>query len=204
MQDGGNIGIFSRQVGQPWKMTPGGIPFPCPGALPSAMMALWGLTSSGACVVASASSPARATTNPTTMLNLPAGTYFGTILYFELSLDGTGTILFEPETVKGTNPPVNSDSDVTLSFDPSTSTGYWVGTSAASSHEVTGTFNSTFAEVVKDAMEPFTAQPFSGYVIEVAPLPGCSGVCTEANSVTQFGALTPTTGDSDYTQPPSS
>jgi hypothetical protein len=204
MQDGGDIGIFTRQSGEPWKMTLGSIPFPCPGVLPSAIMTLWGLTSSGACVVASASSPDRTTTNPNTMLNLPAGTYFGTILFFELYLDGTGTIIFEPETVEGTSPPVNSDSDVALSFGPSTTTGFWVGTNPASSHEVAGTFNNTFAEVVKDAMESFTAQPYSGYVIEVAAVPGCAGGCTEANSVTQFNSLTPTSSDPDYTKPPSS
>lgn len=204
MQDGGDIGIFTRQDDEPWKMTLGSIPFPCPGVLPSAIMALWGLTSSGACVVASADSPDRTTTNPNTVLNLPAGTYFGTILSFELSLDGTGTIIFEPDTVDGTSPPVSSDSDVVLSFGLSTTTGFWVGTSPASSHEVTGTFNNAFAEVVKDAMEPFIAQPYSGYVIEVAAVPGCAGGCAEAISVTQINSLTPTSGEPDYTEPPSS
>jgi hypothetical protein len=205
MQDGGSIGIFVRRAGAAWKVRTGGVPFPCPGVLPAAMMRLWGLTAPGSCQVASESSPARATlTSPSTALNLPAGTYFGTILYFDLNLDGTGTILFEPETWQGSSAPVSSDGNyVSLSFDPSTSTGFWVGTSPASSHEVTGHFDAGFAAVVEHAMEPFTSQPYSGYVIEATILPGCTGTCTEAASVTQFSSLTPTPVDPDYTEPTS-
>jgi len=49
MQDGGDIGVFSRQGDQAWAVRLGGEPFPCPGELPADLMQVWGLTSPGAC-----------------------------------------------------------------------------------------------------------------------------------------------------------
>ena len=203
MQDGGDVGVFTRQAGGAWKMTLGGEPFPCPGQIPDAVMTVWGLTLSGACQVASASSPSRSKlTNPAVTSGLPAGRYFGTLLYFGLQLDGTGSILFEPETWQGSSPPVShSGNYYFLDFGPSTVAAYWVGSSAASSHEVTGHFDSAFAQVAKNAMVPFAAQPDSGYVIQATVPTGCTGACSELVSITQFSPLTPMPSNPDYTEP---
>jgi hypothetical protein len=205
MQDGGDFGIFMRRNGEPWKMTPGGFPFPCPGVLPTAVMAIWGMTSPGQCVVASKSSPARSKLiNPTTsIVNPPAGTYFGTIVYFDLDLEGNGTILLATETWQGASSPVSDSGGgwIDLAIVPSTTTGYWVGNRRDSSHEVTGHFDSHFAGIVADAMKPFTAQPYSGYVIQTAVIPGCTGSCAEASSVTQVNSVTPIPTNPDYTEP---
>ncbi|MDQ2729663.1 MAG: hypothetical protein M3Y91_17775 [Actinomycetota bacterium] len=49
-QDGGNIGVFRRTAGGSWAMTGvGGVPFPCPGVLPSQVQALWHLPNSSYC-----------------------------------------------------------------------------------------------------------------------------------------------------------
>jgi hypothetical protein len=205
MQDGGDTEVFMRPSGHSWKGTIVDIPGPCPGTLPAAVMTLWGLVPSGACVVVDASSPARATlANPLPVPNLPAGLYFGTILNVELELDGSGSILFEPETWQGASAPVShSGHTVFLTLGPSTTTGYWVGNTASSSHEVTGHFDKTFARLVEEDMAPFTTQPYAGYVIDVAIPAGCTGACGEAASVTQFSSLTPTPANPDYTEPPS-
>ena len=44
MQDGGNIGVFMRRAGTPWHVALGGIPFPCPGAIPQNVLALWSIS----------------------------------------------------------------------------------------------------------------------------------------------------------------
>jgi hypothetical protein len=205
MQDGGDAGVFTRPAGGAWRMTLAGEPFPCPGQIPDAVLAVWGLTLSGACEVASGSSPVRSKlTGPVTALDLPAGTYFGTLLSFDLLLDGTGSVLFEPETWQGATPPVShSGGFYFLEFGPSTTAAYWVGSSAASSHEVTGHFDSAFAKVVEDAMVPFVDQPYSGYVIEVTVPAGCTGACSQVDSITQYSSLTPMPPNPDYTEPSS-
>jgi hypothetical protein len=204
MQDGGDIGIFTRRAGEPWKVTGGGLPFPCPGALPVEVMQLWGLVVSGSCQVASASSPARAKLSGVTpLLDVPAGMYFGTLLYFDLNVAGSGSVLFEPETWQGNGPPVSHrGSSVSLGYGPSTTAGYWVGANASSSHEVTGPVDSTFAHAVVNAMGPFVSEPYSGYVITVVDRPGCSGACSEVTAITQISPLTPTPPNPNFTEPP--
>ncbi|MGA2836519.1 MAG: hypothetical protein ABSF84_07980 [Acidimicrobiales bacterium] len=203
MQDGGDVGVFSRRDGGAWTMTVGGEPFPCPGQIPDAVMTVWGMTPSGACEVADASSPSRSKlTNPAVTPDLPAGVYFGTLLSFDLHLDGTGSILFEPETWQGGSLPVSHSGDYYfLDFGPSTTAAYWVGSSAASSHEVTGHFDSAFAQVAENAMVPFATQPYSGYVIQATVPTGCTGACSELASITQFGPLTPKPPNPDYAEP---
>ena len=51
LQDGGNIGIFSRQAGGGWTMLSiGGEPFcPTKSVIPSSVQGLWGLTEPGTC-----------------------------------------------------------------------------------------------------------------------------------------------------------
>ncbi len=203
MQDGGDVGVFNRRAGGSWRMTLGGEPFPCPGEIPDAVMTAWGLTPSGACEVASASSPSRSKlTNPAVTLDLPAGLYFGTLISFSLQLDGTGSILFEPETWQGSSPPVSrSGNYYSLDFGPSTAAAYWVGSSAASSHEVIGHFDRAFAQVAENAMVPFVAQPYSGYVVQVTVPAGCTGACSEVASITQFSSLTPMPPNPNYAEP---
>jgi hypothetical protein len=205
MQDGGDIGIFTRQANEPWKVMGGGIPFPCPGELPVEAMNLWGLVPAGSCQVVSASSPARAKLSGTVpVLSVPAGTYFGTLLYFDLHVDGTGSMLFEPETWQGGSQPVSrSGSYVSLTYSPSMVASYWVGSSASSSHQVTGPVDATFAHDVVNAMVPFASEPYSGYVITVVDPAGCSGSCSQATAITQIGPLAPTPPNPDFTEPPS-
>ncbi|MBV8386575.1 MAG: hypothetical protein JO155_07275 [Acidimicrobiia bacterium] len=51
MQDGGDIGIFSRPTGAAWKMQGvGGIPFPCSARLLPELQRLWGLQSPEGCL----------------------------------------------------------------------------------------------------------------------------------------------------------
>ncbi|MGD0881307.1 MAG: hypothetical protein ABSB09_07055 [Acidimicrobiales bacterium] len=203
MQDGGDVGVFRRQTGGEWTMTVGGEPFPCPGQIPDAVMSVWGLTPSGACEIASASSPSRSKlTSPAVTSDLPAGAYFGTLLSFDLQLDGMGSILFEPETWQGGSPPVShSGNYYSLDFGPSTIAAYWVGSTAASSHEITGRFNSTFAQIAENAMVPFVTQPYSGYVIQATVPAGCTGACSEVASITQFSPLTPMPPNPNYAEP---
>ncbi len=50
LQDGGNIGVFTRPQNGDWKMTTtGGEPFPCPGLVPSQVQAVWGLATPNGC-----------------------------------------------------------------------------------------------------------------------------------------------------------
>jgi hypothetical protein len=49
MQDGGNIGIYTAVSGQPWTVRFGTVPFPCPGALPQALMSVWDITPPEVC-----------------------------------------------------------------------------------------------------------------------------------------------------------
>jgi hypothetical protein len=48
-QDGGSRGIFHHRAGQPWLVTIGDIPWPCPGDLPDAMRSVWNLPISRGC-----------------------------------------------------------------------------------------------------------------------------------------------------------
>jgi hypothetical protein len=202
MQDGGNIGVFSRQGGQAWTTRIGGEPFPCPGALPADLMAVWGLTSPGVCIVLSASSPARAQATAANALNLPAGTYFGTVLYQELQLDGSGDILFRPETWQGSSSPSSQGQGFySLDFAPSAVAGYWTGASRSSSHEVLGSYDLAFAQRVQNAMVPFLTQPDSGYEVTVSSPPGCSGACSEVAKIIQINSVAPLPPNPDFTAP---
>lgn len=202
MQDGGNIGVFSRQGNQPWTVRLGGLPFPCPGELPADLMSVWGMTSPGSCVVVSASSPARAQATVSNVPDMPAGTYFGVVLYVELELNGYGDILFEPETWQGTSNPVSqSHLFYSLTFDPSAGTGYWIGTSRSASHEVLDGFDQAFAQRVQSAMVPFTTQPLSGYEVMVSNPAGCSGGCSELTNIVQLNSVAPLPANPDFTEP---
>jgi hypothetical protein len=44
MQDGGGTGVYTAVSGQPWTVHFAGVPFPCPGALPQPLMAVWNIT----------------------------------------------------------------------------------------------------------------------------------------------------------------
>jgi hypothetical protein len=202
MQDGFDTGVFSRHGDQAWTVRPGGIPFPCPGELPADLMSVWGMTSSGSCIVLSASSPARAQATSANALDLPAGTYFGVVLYEELQLDGSGLILFEPETWHGTSTPASeSHAFYWLEFTPSTVASYWTGTSRSASHEVLGSFDPAFADRVQSAMGPFLTQPLSGYEVTSAVPEGCSGACSEVTKIVQINSVAPLPANPDFTIP---
>jgi len=203
MQDGFDTGIFSRHGDQAWTVRPGGIPFPCPGELPADLMSVWGMTSSGSCIVVSASSPARAQATSGNALELPAGTYFGVVLYEELLLNGSGAILFEPETWRGTSTPASgSYGFLLLTLTPSTVAGYWTGPSRSASHEVLGRFDLAFADRVQGEMVPFLTQPLSGYEVTVATPEGCSGACSQVTKIIQVNSVAPLPANPDFTIPP--
>jgi hypothetical protein len=202
MQDGFDAGVFSRHGDQAWTVRPAGIPFPCPGELPADLMSVWGMTSSGSCIVASASSPARAQAGRD-VLDLPAGTYFGVVLYEELELDGSGGILFEPETWQGTSTPASGSRAFSLlTITPSTVAGYWTGPSRSASHEVLGRFDLAFADRVQGAMVPFLTQPLSGYEVTVSAPEGCSGACSQVTKIVQMDSVAPLPANPDFTIPP--
>ena len=202
MQDGGNTGVFSRQGGQAWTTRIGGEPFPCPGQLPADLMAVWGITSPGVCDALSATSPARAQATAANALDLPAGTYFGTVLYENLQLDGSGSILFQPETWQGASSPSSQGHGFySLDFGPSTVAGYWTGTSRSSSHEVLGSYDLAFAQRVQSAMVPFMTQPDSGYEVTVSLPPGCSGACSAVAKIIQVNSVAPLPANPDFTAP---
>jgi hypothetical protein len=202
MQDGGNIGVFSHQGGQAWAVHTGGEPFPCPGELPADLMAVWGLKSSGWCDMLNATSPAKAQAPAAIVQYLPGGTYFGTVLYEDLELDGTGNILFQPDTWQGASSPSSQGHGFyTLNFDPSTVAGYWTGTSRSSSHEVLGSYDLAFAQRVQSAMVPFMTQPDSGYEVTVSVPPGCSGVCAAVAKIIQINSVAPLPANPDFTAP---
>jgi hypothetical protein len=204
MQDGADRGIFDLPPGGAWHVKYGGEPFPCPGELPAPLVTLWGLQYNGGCVTASSTSPARASLSGLPRPSIPAGTYFGTILYFDGQYDGSGYMLFEPETWQGNSPPVSHTRQyVGLQWGPSVQTGFWVGSSPASSHEITGSFDPTFADEVTHAMVPFTTEPYSGYVVTVTNPAGCQGGCSTATDIVQYGPDTPTPPNPGYTEPPS-
>jgi hypothetical protein len=203
MQDGGNIGVFSRQSGQTWTVRLGGIAFPCPGELPADLMSVWGMTSPGGCVVSTASSPARPQANIASALDMPAGTYFGVVLYEQLELNGYGTIFFEPETWQGTTSPVSrSHLYYPLDTDQSTVASYWTGTSRSASHEVLGSFDLAFAQRIQNAMVPFTTQPQSGYEVTVSIPAGCSGACSKVVKIVQMNSVAPLPANPAFTEPP--
>ncbi len=203
MQDGGNIGVFSRHGEQAWTARVGGEPFPCPGALPADLMAVWGITSPSACVVLSANSPARAQATSASALSLPSGTYFGTVLYEDLQLNGSGDILFEPETWQGTSGPSSQGQGFySLDFAPSPVAEYWTGTSRSTSHEVLGSYDLAFAQRVQSAMVPFMTQPESGYEVTVSLPQGCSGACSEVAKIVQWNSVAPLPPNPDFTVPP--
>jgi hypothetical protein len=202
MQDGFNTGIFSRHGDQAWTVRPGGIPFPCPGELPADLMSVWGMTSSGSCILVSASSSARAQAGRAA-LYLPAGTYFGVVLYEELELDGGGGILFEPETWRGTSALASgSRAFYLLTLTPSTVAGYWTGPSRSASQEVLGRFDLAFADRVQGEMVPFLTQPLSGYEVTVSVPEGCSGACSEVTRIVQMNSVAPLPANPDFTIPP--
>jgi hypothetical protein len=202
MQDGGDIGVFSHQGGQAWTTRIGGEPFPCPGELPADLMAVWGITSPGGCGVLTATSPAKAQATAGNALDVPAGTYFGTVLYENLQLDGSGNILFQPETWQGASSPSSQGQGFyLLDFGPSTVAGYWTGTSRSSSHEVLGRYDLAFAQRVQSAMVPFITQPNSGYEVTVSVPPGCSGACSEVAKIIQINSVAPLPANPDFTAP---
>jgi hypothetical protein len=203
MQDGGGSGIFTMSSGGSWDVRYQGVPFPCPGDLPSALVTLWGLQYGAGCQIASANSPTHASIRGLPVLTIPSGTYFGTILYFGLQYDGYGDMSFEPETWQGNSPPAShSRQYVDLDWGSSVQTGLWVGSSLASSHEVIGPFDQTFANAVTKAMVPFASEPYSGYVVTVTNPAGCQGSCSMATDIVQYGPDTPTPPNPDYTEPP--
>lgn len=202
MQDGGNIGVFSRQGNQPWTARIGGIPFPCPGELPAGLMSVWGMTSPGICDVVNASSPASAQVTSADVLDMPAGTYFGVVIHVQLQLNGSGFIQFEPETWQGSSSPASqSHLYYSLDIDSSAGTGYWTGTGRSASHEVSGDFDLAFAQRIQSSMVPFTTQPFSGYEVTVSIPAGCSGACSELTSIVQLDSAAPLPANPDFTEP---
>jgi hypothetical protein len=202
MQDGGNIGVFSRQGGQAWTTRIGGEPFPCPGELPADLMTVWGITSPGVCGVLTATSPAKAQATAANAVEVPAGTYFGTVLQENLQLDGSGNILFQPETWPGAaSPSSQGQGFYLLDFGPSTVAGYWTGTSRSSSQEVLGRYDLAFARRVQSAMVPFMTQPDSGYEVTVSSPPGCSGACSEVAKIIQINSVAPLPANPDFTAP---
>jgi hypothetical protein len=202
MQDGGSIGVFSRQGGHSWTVRLGGIPFPCPGDLPADLMSVWGMTSAGSCDAVAASSPAKTQANAANVLDMPAGTYFGVVLYVQLQLDGYGMIQFEPETWQGNSSPASrSHLYYSLDADSSTGAGYWTGTSRSASHEVLGSFDLAFAQRVQNAMVPFTTQPLSGYEVTVSIPAGCSGACSKVAKIIQLNTMAPLPANPDFTEP---
>lgn len=202
MQDGGNIGVFSRQGGQAWTTRIGGEPFPCPGELPAGLMAVWGMTSLGECVTLGATSPAKAQATSANALDLPVGTYFGTVLYEDLQLSGSGDILFQPENWQGASSPSSQGQGFySLDFGPSAVAGYWTGTSRSSSHEIVGSYDLAFAQRVQSAMVPFMTQPDSGYEVTVSLPPGCYGVCSEVAKIIQINSVAPLPANPDFTAP---
>jgi len=202
MQDGFDTGVFSRHGDQAWTVRPGGVPFPCPGELPADLMSVCGMTSSGSCIVLSASSPARAQATSANALDLPAGTYFGVVLYEELQLDGSGVIFFEPETWQGTSTPASgSHAFFALEFTRSTVADYWTGTSPSASQEVRGSFDLAFADRVQGAMVPFLTQRLSGYEVTLSVPEGCSGACSEVTKIVQIDSVAPLPANPDFTIP---
>jgi hypothetical protein len=202
MQDGGNIGVFSRQGDQAWTVRLGGIPFPCPGELPADLMSVWGMTSPGGCVMVSANSPASAQATYANVSDLPAGTYFGTVLAVELQLDGYGNIEFEPETWQGTSSPASqSHLWYLLNIDSSAATGYWEGSSRSASQEILGSFDVAFAQRIQSAMVPFMTQPLSGYEVTVSNPAGCSPGCSQVTNIVQLNSVAPLPTNPDFTEP---
>jgi hypothetical protein len=202
MQDGGNIGVFSRTAAQPWTVRLGGIPFPCPGELPAELMSVWGMTSPGSCIVSSAESPARAQASIAGALYMPAGSYFGVVLYEQLDLKGDGAILFEPETWQGTSGPASHlRLYYALDIGPRTVAGYWTGTSRSASHKVLGSFDLAFAQRVESAMVPFTTQPLSGYEVTVSVDTGCTPACSNVAKIVQMNSVAPLPANPAFTEP---
>jgi hypothetical protein len=203
MQDGGNLGVFSSRGGQTWMVRRGGMPFPCPGEIPAALMSVWNLKFSPGCVIATGQSPARSGAHyDMNLLNLPDGTYFGTIMFFELQLNGSGMMLFEPETWQGSSQPVShSHAYDALDFSDATTAGHWTGTSRSDSREVTGYFDLAFARLVNDDMVPFTAEPYSGYEVVVESPAGCSGACATVASIVQLNSVAPLPANPNFTEP---
>lgn len=202
MQDGGDIGVFSRRTGQPWTVKDGGLPFPCPygGVPPQALLDLWGLSYSPACTVVDAQSPDRSDPSLVPSPNdLPAGTYFGLVLYFSLQLDGNGSMLFEPETWDGQSSPVSHrHTYFSIGIDPATTAGFWDGTTPVDAHEVVVRFDEAFATQLAKWMT--SQRPPYGYRLTVARQPGCVGICATASMVETFTDLTPT-GPFSFTEP---
>ncbi len=202
MQDGGSIGVFSRQGDQPWTVRLGGIPFPCPGDLPANLMSVWGMTSAGICDAVTASSPAKTLANAANVLDMPAGTYFGVVLYVQIQLNGYGFIQFEPETWQGNSSPASrTHLYYSLDADSSTVAGYWTGPSRSASHEIVGSFDTAFAQRIENAMVPFTTQPLSGYEVTVSIPAGCSGACSKAAKIVQLNSMAPLPVNPDFTEP---
>jgi hypothetical protein len=133
---------------------------------------------------------------------MPAGTYFGVVLYVELELDGYGDILFEPETWQGTSSPASqSHLYYSLGIDSSAGTGYWTGPSRSASHEITGSFNLGFAQRIQSGMTPFITQPLSGYEVTVSIPAGCSGACSQVTNIVQLNSVAPLPANPDFTEP---
>jgi hypothetical protein len=91
---------------------------------------------------------------------------------------------------------------VDLRWAPSVQTGFWLGSSPASGHEVNGPFDLTFANAVTTAMVPFASDPHFGYVVTVTNPAGCQGSCSMATDIFQYGPATPVPPNPDYTEPP--
>jgi hypothetical protein len=190
-QDGGSRGIFHHRTGQPWLVTIGDIPWPCPGDLPDAMRSVWNLPISRGCVILSASAPDRGETDKA--ITLPDGTYFGEVKTLQYDFDGSASMLFDPYTWGDGNNPVDSQPGAwdLLNADARTATRYGSGTSGTVS---AGVFDKAFAQLVATSMPQFAGHPTDGYIITVKN--------HEITSMAQVGPLNPMpSSHPSYTEP---
>jgi hypothetical protein len=186
-QDGADQATFHRQAGQPWQVTIGDIPWPCPGDLPDAMMSAWNMSISPGCDIVSADAPGRidpttGAVKPTTIITLSDGTYYGFFEALDYTYGGTGGVLFDPYTWSDGGAVVDNQRAALgeLSLNSRTTTKYVAG----SGSDVTeGVFDTAFARRVAAAMPQFVDHPSYGYVITVQN--------QQITSVTEIGPNNP-------------
>lgn len=172
--------MFHHQAGQPWQVTLGGIPWPCPGDLPDAMMSAWSMSISPGCVIVRGNAPDRI--EPTTTISLSDGTYYGFFETLQYAYDGTGGVLFDPYTWSNPGGVVDNQPAALsyLSLNSRTATKCVPG----SRSDVTeGVFDTAFAQRVAAAMPQFVNHPSYGYVITVQN--------QQITSVTEIGPNNP-------------
>jgi hypothetical protein len=163
-QDGGSTGIFHRRPGQAWQVTIGGIPWPCPGDLPDAMLAVWHLPISPSCTVVVAAVPDR--TKLDKDVSLPDGTYYGIFETLQYDYDDTGYVLFDPYTWTQGGAPVDNQPATwgSLTLNSRTTTNYVPGSQTAVTE---GVFDPSFARRVAAAMPQYAGHLTNGYVVTV-------------------------------------